>query len=67
MAFVFVNRGTESRAGFKKFIEISFLPVDFFLFSFLDINARGMEIKFFQPLEISYVKDSQEWHRIGHL
>ena len=64
---MFLNRGAESKTGFKKFIEISFLPVDFFLSSFVYINARGMEIKFFQPLEISHMKDSQEWHRIGHL
>lgn len=63
MAFMFVNRGTE----LKKIIETTFLPVDFFLFSFLYINARGMEIKFFQPLEISHVKDSQEWYRIDHI
>lgn len=40
----------------KKFEESSL-----FLFSFLYINARGMEIKFFQPSEISHMKDSQKW------
>lgn len=52
VAFIFVNRGTESRSDFKKLLDISFLPVDFFLFSFHCINARRMEIKFFQALEI---------------
>jgi len=66
MTFVLVSGETVSRTGFRKFIETSFLPVDFFFF-FLCINARGMEIKFFQPLEISHMKDSREWHRIGHI
>lgn len=67
MPFMFVNRESESRTGLKKFRVISFLPVEFFLFFFLYSNAGRIEIKCFQPLEISYLKDSQEWHRIRHI